>query len=87
MNRCTAKVNGKDDSDFCKKEFKYAVLRKKPLLPVVMEEYMKDVSKPEWKGSIGFNLGTQKYTSMADDEGLDKACEELVQILIKRLSG
>jgi len=75
------KVTGKDDADFCKKEFKYAVQRKKMLVPIVMEDRMKDTS--DWAGTIGMNLGGKKYKLLVEDEGFHDTSEGILQDLVK----
>jgi len=75
------KVTGKDEADYCKKEFKYAVQRKKNLIPIVMEDRMRDTS--QWAGTIGMNLGSKKYKVLVQDEGFQEAAETVLQELIK----
>ena len=49
------KVSGVDENDNCKMEFRYAHLKKKHLIPVVMDRVMKNPST--WKGQLGMVLG------------------------------
>ena len=78
------KVTGKDEADYCKKEFKYAVQRKKNLIPIVMEDRMRDTS--QWAGTIGMNLGSKKYKLLVEDQGFDESAETILQDLVKALS-
>ena len=84
LDRYAKKVTGKDEGDFCKKEFKYACMRKKPFVPVVMEERMRDATS--WPGTIGMNLGSKKYESLVEDEDFDQKCEALLQNVLKQLT-
>jgi hypothetical protein len=83
LDRYAKKVTGKEEGDFCKKEFKYACMRKKPFVPVVMEERMRDATS--WPGTIGMNLGSKKYESLVEDEDFDQKCEALLQNVLKQL--
>ena len=68
------KVNGKDDRDNCRFEFKHAALMlgAQKMIPVVVEESMKDTRT--WKGILGANLGSKLYIDMTDhDEASLKA--------------
>jgi len=50
--------------DNCKKEFTYAITRKKKMLPIVMEPCMRDPS--QWVGNLGVNLAGDLYVDMSE---------------------
>ena len=72
-------------SDNCKREFLHAVNSKTPskMIAVVMEPRMKDTS--QWKGPLGFNLGSELYVNMSSDDHLDRHCEDLVELIKQKL--
>eukprot|EP01040_Poterioochromonas_malhamensis_P027192 gene27192-biopygen3839 len=59
------KVNGGNEWDYCKREFKYGCSRLgvDRLIVVVLDEAMKDSSK--WHGLIRFNLGSVMYYDLS----------------------
>jgi hypothetical protein len=59
------KVNGGNEWDYCKREFKYGCSRLgvDRLIVVVLDEAMKDSSK--WHGLIRFNLGSVLYYDLS----------------------
>jgi len=50
--------------DNCKKEFTYAITRKKKMIPIVMEPCMRD--QEHWIGTLGVNLAGDLYVNMSE---------------------
>ena len=84
ITRCYLdKVGGSDVSDNCKLEFNYASRKSKPMIPVVMEEQVRD--NHAWNGPVGIFLGGHLYVKMWDDEDIDgEGLERLIEQIIKR---
>jgi hypothetical protein len=72
------KVNGSDANDNCRKEFKYATLKKSStkMIPVVMEPRMKDI-RGNWDGLIQMELGNILYVDFSNDNDFHSAIQQL----------
>jgi len=70
-------------ADNCKKEFNHAVLKKKPMVAVVMEPRMRDTSG--WNGNFGIELGSNLYVDMVDDSSLHDQCNHLAERIRERM--
>ena len=77
------KVSGNDDHDNCKMEFRYAHLKKKPMIPIVMEPVMKNTSL--WKGQLGMVLGHLLYIDMSDMSQLDVIIDEIYHAIVAKV--
>jgi hypothetical protein len=63
--RFIIKVAGDNAADNCRKEFKYAALKNKIFIAVVMEEGVRD--QRAWPSIIGLHLGSRLYIDAAGD--------------------
>jgi hypothetical protein len=63
--RFIIKVSGDNAADNCRKEFKYAALKNKIFIAVVMEEGVKD--QRAWPSIIGLHLGSRLYIDASGD--------------------
>ena len=79
------KVNGTDDRDNCRYEFKYAVRELGPqkMIPVVVDKTMRNPAT--WKGILGAELGGKLYIDMTDhdDKNIEEKTKELYEKIIE----
>jgi len=66
--------------DNCKAEFTYATNRKKRMISIVMEPYVKDPG--EWTGPVGLRLSGDLYVDMSDS-----GSENDISTLVKHING
>jgi len=64
--------------DNCKKEFTYAIIQNKKMIPIVMESCMRN--HKEWIGILGVNLAGDLYVDMSETDS-----EYNITALIERL--
>jgi TIR domain len=82
-----AKVAGDNAADNCKKEFKYAVLKRMNtrMLPVVMEQCM--TNSRAWKGVLGMELGSKLYCNLTkDSDDFEKDADAVYEAIVKMLA-
>jgi hypothetical protein len=79
------KVNGSNPHDNCRKEFKYATLKKSAtkMIPVVMEPRMKDVIG-NWTGLLQLELGSLLHVDFSDDNDFQTAIQQLKTEVLHR---
>jgi len=77
------KVDGKNDKDYCQREFNYGFekLGKDKILVVVLDESLKDRSK--CGSTIPFNLGSVLYVDMTETSSSDNSLDSLYQRILK----
>ena len=73
------KLNSKGH-DNCKKEFTYAITRKKKMIPIVMESCMRD--QTHWIGTLGVNLAGDLHVDMSETDS-EKDVTALIEHLKK----
>jgi hypothetical protein len=79
------KVNGSNPHDNCRREFKYATLKKSAtkMIPVVMEPRMKDVIG-NWTGLLQLELGSLLHVDFSDDNDFQTAIQQLKTEVLHR---
>ena len=73
------KVNGTNESDFCKREFLYATKHKHldNIIVLVMEPRMLEMK--QWKGQLDFIVGSTLYIDMSTKEQMYDNVDKLVE--------
>jgi hypothetical protein len=82
--RFIIKVSGDNAADNCRKEFKYAALKNKIFIAVVMEEGVKD--QRAWPSIIGLHLGSRLYIDASGDLSNPEYMNHVVDQIRKTVS-
>ena len=76
--RYIAKINSGDESDNCLKEFKYAFLKKKSPILIVMDENVRPSDLND--GAIGFKMGNKLFINMSKEYKIDELVAQMAKL-------